>query len=259
MSYALKDVHQSKMVPPAVDGDPSVVAHEAVKVPTSPLPTDAQGHDDTDRLTLPTGPKKKEDPFYRVLPSKWKTPEFIFYGIMFVIVVPQMFLITYRLSIPSHPNYKLYEDQLSPGWIPGRKVDDSDSQYQTFRENIPMLSVLVAAYIGLAWAYNTFLGPRVFSPAKSPNTSSPRIPFLLGTSFLFLYGLFGSSLLKILAILVINYTIAKALGSSRWAPVASWGFNLTILFANELYDGYKFGWAGEPFAFLVRLDTENFL
>ena len=69
----------------------------------------------------------------------WRTPEFIFYGICYAIVVPCMLWIPYVLSrcmtslFPTsifaaeiieadHPNFQHYKHRLSPGWIPGRLV-----------------------------------------------------------------------------------------------------------------------------------------
>lgn len=72
-------------------------------------------------------------------PSKWNTPEFYFYYLVFIVVVPYMFWIAYDVSrrqytsecgmflnlhpiAASDPNYHKYEHLLSPGWIPGRKI-----------------------------------------------------------------------------------------------------------------------------------------
>jgi hypothetical protein len=77
--------------------------------------------------------------------SRWKTPEFFFYYLAFIIVVPLMFKtvidvsqgqyskyqlhfssfdfsVLSALSVESHPTYSSYSHLLSPGWIPGRKV-----------------------------------------------------------------------------------------------------------------------------------------
>ena len=54
-----------------------------------------------------------------------------------------------------------------------------------------------------------------------------------------LTGLHGVSVLKILLILYINYSIAKGLPRKR-IVLATWVFNVGILFANELCGGYQF-------------------
>lgn len=56
-------------------------------------------------------------------------------------------------------------------------------------------------------------------------------------ALLFILALHGLSALKVLLILFFNYRIAKDL-PRKYIPVATWLFNIGILFANELYDGY---------------------
>lgn len=66
-----------------------------------------------------------------------------------------------------------------------------------------------------------------------------RISFDLGFSVLFLLALHGFSALKVLLILYINYTLATQL-KKEYVPVATWIFNIGILFANELGKGYSY-------------------
>lgn len=58
----------------------------------------------------------------RAQPSKWNTPEFYFYYLVFITVVPMMFKTVIDVSRPDHPGYKNYAHLLSPGWIPGHQV-----------------------------------------------------------------------------------------------------------------------------------------
>ena len=58
-------------------------------------------------------------------------------------------------------------------------------------------------------------------------------------ALIFLAALHGFSVIKILAILAINYSIATRLPRSK-IPAATWVFNIAILFANELLQGYRF-------------------
>ena len=75
-------------------------------------------------------------------PPRWKTTEFLVYGVIAVVLVPYMVYVPISLSqrtsiylmlqssspvlildlIAWHPNYQKYEHKLSPGWIAGRKV-----------------------------------------------------------------------------------------------------------------------------------------
>lgn len=84
----------------------------------------------------------------------------------------------------------------------------------------------------------------------SPDNSAPatiiadgrmnqRISFDMGFSLFFLLALHGFSAPKVLLILYINYTLAKRL-RREYVPVATWIFNIGILFANELGKGYPY-------------------
>ncbi|PFH56790.1 hypothetical protein XA68_15985 [Ophiocordyceps unilateralis] len=56
-------------------------------------------------------------------------------------------------------------------------------------------------------------------------------------AILFLVILHGISAFKVLAILHLNYRLAKGL-PRRFVPAATWAFNIAILFANDLCQGY---------------------
>ncbi|KAI5301013.1 glycerol transporter [Ascosphaera pollenicola] len=169
-------------------------------------------------------------------PSKWKTPEFYFYYLVFLVCVPLMF--------------KSVIDVSQHGWIPGRKVDNSDLQYAGIRGNYipllfflifhPLLRRLVDAVLPAPSA-----GPNSPNHRKESSTSGPalearlrrRISFDYYFGFAFVTLLNGISVFKILAILIINYNIATKLPRNR-IPVVTWIFNLAILFGNELCRGY---------------------
>lgn len=56
----------------------------------------------------------------------------------------------------------------------------------------------------------------------------------------FLVTLHGVSALKVLLIIYLNYSLATRLPRTQ-VPVATWAFNISILFANELCKGYSLG------------------
>lgn len=56
---------------------------------------------------------------------------------------------------------------------------------------------------------------------------------------IFLTVLHGISALKVILILMVNYRIGRKLPRS-YIPAVTWIFNITILFANELCEGYQF-------------------
>ncbi|PCH42536.1 MBOAT-domain-containing protein [Wolfiporia cocos MD-104 SS10] len=166
----------------------------------------------------------------------WKSLEFIIYGIIFCIVVPVMVWIPVQLSSSSHPNYMMYHRRLTPGWLFGRQVDNSDAQYRSFRNNIPPLIILSATFLGLKSLYTLLI--RRFRPVQSDNTYL--IPYSLVFSILMLLGLHGTSALKIILILSSNYFIARACRGSKVGPVLTWVFNAAMLFANDRFEGYRF-------------------
>ncbi|KAI0857513.1 MBOAT, membrane-bound O-acyltransferase family-domain-containing protein [Xylaria cubensis] len=178
--------------------------------------------------------------------SKWNTPEFYLYYVVFVLAVPYMFWIAYDASKTTHPNYRNYEPYLSPGWIPGRKIDATDAQYRTFRNNIPYLAALLIFHPLLRKLYNLVIyrvnsGGQASRPTleEADQRLNQRASFDFGFAIIYLLALHGVSAFKILGILYLNYHVATAL-PRKMVPVATWVFNIGILFANELGKGYKF-------------------
>ena len=67
-----------------------------------------------------------------------------------------------------------------------------------------------------------------------------------------LFGLHGTSALKILIIISINYLISRYAGGSVVSPPFLWVFNALVLFANETYSGYRFASLHSSLEFMVR-------
>ena len=182
-------------------------------------------------------------------PSKWRTPEYYLYYLFFLTIPILMVKAVYDVSGPWHPSYQHYANLLEPGWIPGRMVDNSDAQYRSFRDNIPYMAVLVVVHPLLRRVYERFAGPAVSgsdgsrskaeSSAAADARMNSRITFDLVFACIFLLALHGISAFKVLFILYLNYQIATAL-PKQYVPVATWVFNIAILFANELSHGYRF-------------------
>ncbi|CAG8226522.1 unnamed protein product, partial [Penicillium nalgiovense] len=146
----------------------------------------------------------------------------------------------------SHPIYSTYSHLLSPGWIPGRQVDNSDAQYESFRDNIPSLLLLLIAHPLARRAYQSYIN-RSNVEAKQSNHSviaagetqlEQRMRFDFWFGLVFIVALHGVSAFKVLFILYINFRIGKDVPRS-YVPTATWIFNLGILFANELSGGYS--------------------
>ncbi|KAI2616046.1 MBOAT-domain-containing protein [Hypoxylon sp. NC1633] len=198
----------------------------------------------------------------RAHPSRWNTPEFYLYFFVIFLIIPYMFWVAYDASSPTDPKYKKYERLLAPGWIPGRKIDASDAQYHTFRANIPYMAALLLLHPLLRRFYNSIVYPIKTvgqssrpTPEEADQKLNQRATFDFGFALIYLVALHGISAIKILVILYMNYQVATNL-PRKYVPVATWVFNVGILFANDLCRGYKFG---DVAALLSRPPNENFL
>lgn len=80
--------------------------------------------------------------------------------------------------------------------------------------------------------------------------------FDFGFALVFLAALHGFSALKILLILYVNYSIATRL-PKQYVPAMTWIFNISILFANELCQGYKFAVIEEVLMSWLGSSTPN--
>ncbi|KAL9084492.1 MAG: hypothetical protein Q9159_005188 [Coniocarpon cinnabarinum] len=201
--------------------------------------------------------KEKRDVAGNANASLWDTPEYYVYYVVFLTIVPLMFYVPFSVSTTSNPQYERFERLLSPGWIPGRRVDNSDQQYASFRDNIPAMAAVVVLHPVLRVLYNS--GFEYLSQISSDMTSNQgdyrmrmRISFDISFAAIFLFVLHGFSAFKVLIILAFNFQLGKRLPRSA-VPSATWIFNMLILFANELCHGYPYARLGQallpaPFA-----------
>ncbi|KAH7027397.1 MBOAT family protein [Microdochium trichocladiopsis] len=178
-------------------------------------------------------------------PSKWNTPEFYFYLIYIGAILPAMFYIPYQASRYDHPAFHKFERYLEPGWIPGRLIDTSDAQYHTFRGNLPYMMTLIVVHPIMRRVYTAIFHRKktsdltTTSPAEDAQSRlDQRVGYDFKFAIKFLVVLHGFSALKVLLILFLNFKIAKAL-PRKYVPAATWIFNVGLLFANELCQGYK--------------------
>jgi hypothetical protein len=130
-------------------------------------------------------------------------------------------------------------------------VDNSDAQYSGFRENIPYMTILLLVHPIVRKIYEGFrsessavkangkVPAEVAASRTSDSRFNARVSFDLAFAIVLLIVLHGVSTVKILLILYINYKIATTL-PKQYAGVATWVFNIGILFANELRSGYRF-------------------
>lgn len=126
----------------------------------------------------------------------------------------------------------------------GLPQDNTDSQYRSFRGNLPYLAALLILHPLCRKAWNKFYKPLPPGKTKTaPDTAQARLEqrasFDYSFALVFLAALHGFSAFKVLAILWINFNLAKNL-PRQCIPLATWGFNIGVLFLNELCDGYKY-------------------
>jgi protein-cysteine N-palmitoyltransferase HHAT len=205
-------------------------------------------------------------PLPHARPSKWNTPEYYIYYLFFLTIPFLMFKSVYDVSKPDHPSYQRYEHLLSQGWIPGRKVDNSDTQYRGFRDNVPYLSLLLLLHPLARRTYERFRSSATDGTANGSVKKddvvvaqegnarlSGRINFDVAFAVIFLIALHGVSAAKVLLILYVNYLIPTRLPKG-YVSIATWTFNIGILFANELCRGYPFA---DIFSLILPSHTTN--
>lgn len=196
---------------------------------------------------------KTGEPHPRSRSSRWNTPEYYCYYLVFLTIPILMFKSVYDVSQPDHPNYSRFEPLLDEGWIPGRKVDNSDAQYAGFRDNVPYMVLVLILHPLLRRAYEKLAtGMDHALPSDLKNREETiaareadarlqrRVAFDLGFATIYLIAMHGISVLKIFIILYLNYQIATKLPRSS-IGVTTWIFNIAVLFTNELCKGYRLG------------------
>ncbi|KAK4960331.1 glycerol transporter [Elasticomyces elasticus] len=189
------------------------------------------------RFTSKTG-----EPLPNASPSRWNTPEYYVYYAFFLTIPFLMFKSVYDVSKPEHPGYSKFEGLLEDGWIPGRKVDNSDAQYRGFRDNVPYMAIVLILHPLLRRLYERLASggaDQQSEKAAADIRLQRRITFDLTFATIFITALHGVSALKIVLILWLNYQIATAL-PKQYVAAATWTFNIALLFANELAGGYRF-------------------
>lgn len=147
--------------------------------------------------------------------SRWASPEFLFYLVVFLITVPLMFHAGMSASNETNPNYVKFENLLSEGWMWGRKVDNSDTQYSFFRNNFWLLCGLIAGHTLLR---------RAFSPMVAKRSHFDAV-----VAVVFLFAVHGVNLLKYALLVAFNYAIPRIL-PQKMAAVVTWTFGVLSLF-----------------------------
>ncbi|RHZ44705.1 hypothetical protein Glove_712g39 [Diversispora epigaea] len=183
----------------------------------------------------------------KIKPPLWNTFEFYIYYVAVAFSVFHAFKAVYDLSQETHPNYSNYSKYLTKGWMFGRKLDNTDIQLAVFRNNYFLLAFALIIYLIISHLYRILF---ISKSSKTITQSLKRTLFFLGFSTIFLYVLFGNSIIFIFIILSLNYVISKVFEGSIFNPSITWIFNLSVLFSNEAYSGYKFSNINDHLEFL---------
>ncbi|KAH3688471.1 hypothetical protein WICPIJ_000534 [Wickerhamomyces pijperi] len=182
------------------------------------------------RLSAPTSnPTKLQQIQSKAGVNRWTTLEFKFYWICFLIVVPYMYYCAIDLSSETNvDNYPRFSRLLTQGWMFGRKVDNSDSQYRFFRDNFPLLSVLMFAHVGLRKGVKCLI----------PNLTRKTFDFWFG--LVFLVAVHGVNSFKVLFHVMIMFAIARLFQTKyKIAVLLLWSYGITTLFLNDRYRNIK--------------------
>ncbi|CCD25548.1 putative O-acyltransferase NDAI_0F02300 [Naumovozyma dairenensis CBS 421] len=161
--------------------------------------------------------------------SLWRTWEFKFYYVAFLIVVPLMIKTAMDASNETNPNYYKFERLLSNGWLFNRKVDNSDAQYRFFRDNFLLLTTLMIAHLLIKKYTMQFL-----------NITKLRFDCFFG--LIFLFAAHGVNSLRILTHMTVLFSIVHVFKRNRrLATALTWTYGIAALFINDKYRTYAFG------------------
>ena len=156
------------------------------------------------------------------------------------------------------------------------KKDNSDLQYSSIRNHLPALLLLLLSHPALRKIYNYLC--RTDSYTKVPSSidqdsgltqgltaeaaadarQEQRVSFDLWFAIAFIIALHGISAIKIFTVLYANYRIATSISKS-YVPLATWIFNVGLLFANEYFDGYHFASFATHFQANSLIDNDDTL
>lgn len=158
----------------------------------------------------------------------WRTPEFFFYYLMFIIVVPWMIFTAMSASNEYNPNYERFEGLLTEGWLFDREVDNSDPQYRFFRDNLLLLAFVAGAHITIKRL--------VLHYTQIPKL---KFDFLFGIVYVIVFH--GINSVRLLGHILIMYCISHILRKKQNIAIVSlWVYGIGSLFINHNFRKYPF-------------------
>lgn len=110
--------------------------------------------------------------------------------------------------------------------------DNTDMQYKGFRDNIPVLFVILTVHTVFR---------KLLTSAVGNADIKTRALFDNIFAIVFLVALHGISYFKMLFLIGLNYAVLKIMGANKATPIVTWGVNLFFLFSNEWNRGYSLG------------------
>ncbi|VEU19761.1 DEKNAAC100343 [Brettanomyces naardenensis] len=141
-------------------------------------------------------------------------------------------------SNETNPNYPIYQGILSKGWIAGRKVDNTDSQYRFFRDNVFLLFALVGAHCAIRRLVGVFV-------------DVTRTSFDLVFGLFFLFVIHGFNCFKILFHVSVEFLLGRLSSKNRRLSIAfMWIYGVSTLFINDKYRLIKYGDIFGPLSFM---------
>lgn len=176
------------------------------------------------RLRPPKDPTKRQAIINRACPfPRWQSPEHIFYLGGTLVMILFMIRAAMSISNETSPNYDKFKHLLSKGWLFGRNVDNSDTQYSFFRDNFFLLAGVIIIHLAarrtVSWAFNF----------------DKRLAFDFVYGMIFLFAVHGFNAFKVLVHVLVMFGIAKLTPSSRGALALTWVYGVLTLFINHAF------------------------
>ncbi|TIC29179.1 MBOAT-domain-containing protein [Wallemia mellicola] len=159
--------------------------------------------------------------------SRWGSNEFKIYYLVFIIMIPIIFYIPIDISNIRHINYSRYSGRLANGWLFNRKIDLTDQQYKSFRNNLRQLVCISLIHVLISKLIK-----------KINKLTELNCDWILCVAVLL--GLHSYHFVFPLAISIASYALSKFLAGYKYFYVFIWLFNISTLVAIEYYNGISF-------------------
>ncbi|PJF19189.1 hypothetical protein PSACC_01031 [Paramicrosporidium saccamoebae] len=158
---------------------------------------------------------------------RWASGEFLIYYAVLAFAMFTVFQSAYNFSLPTNLNFTNYSHNLRAGWM-GRPMDNSDAQWRSFREPLPLAILLFGGFLALNGMARMIGHRRAWS-----FDFSMRVRAALTLAFLIV--LHGLHTIKILVLVGGNFLISSTCKGKRINVIFTWIYNIGLLFALEYF------------------------